>query len=76
MNFIHRKLLNLRYEASSFNIVFWFWLPLATKAPCSCPSPCHGAEENGKKKRQKPVGQDKGSLTEQQTKETGTTMIR
>jgi len=50
--------------------MFWFQLPPATKAPRSHPSPHRGAEENGKKKkhRQKLVGRDKGSLTEQQTK--------
>jgi len=55
--------------------MFWFRLPPATKAPRGRLSPCRGAEENGKKKRQKPVGWDKGSLTEQQTKGTVTTTI-
>jgi len=39
------------------------------------PFPCWGGEENGKKKRQNLLGQDKGSLTEQQTKQTVTTTI-
>ena len=29
--------------------LFWFQLPLATKAPCGCPSPHQGVEENEKK---------------------------
>jgi len=48
--------------------MFWFWLPPATKAPRGRPSPHRGVEENGKKKAEKLVGWDKGSLTEQQTK--------
>jgi len=56
--------------------VFWFQLPPATKAPCGRPSPRRGAEENGKKTGRKLVGQDKGSLTEQQTEGTVTTMIQ
>jgi len=50
------------------------WLQPATKAPCGRPSPHQGAEENGK--RQKLVGRDKVSLTEQQTKGTVTTTIQ
>jgi len=46
---------------------FRFWLPPATKAPRGPSSPCQGAKEN-ERKRQKLVGRDKGSLTEQQTK--------
>jgi len=40
------------------------------------PSPHRGGEENGKKKGKKLVGQDKGSLTEQQTKPKVTTTIQ
>jgi len=53
------------------SVEVWPWL--ATKGPC-CPSPPWGGEENGKKKA-KLVGQDKGSLTEQQIKKTVTTTI-
>jgi len=56
--------------------MFWFWLPPATKAPHSRPSPRRGAEENGKKTGRKPVGRDKGSLTEQRTKGTATTTVQ
>jgi len=50
------------------------WLRLATKAPRGRPSPRWGAEENGN--RQKLMGRDKGSLTEQQTMGTVTTTIQ
>ena len=56
--------------------LFWFRLLPATKAPRGCTSPRRGAEENGKKTGRKPVGRDKGSLTEQQTEGTGTTTIQ
>jgi len=52
------------------------WLQLATEESCGRPSPCWGVEENGKKTGKKLVGRDKGSLTEQQTKGTGTTTIQ
>jgi len=39
----HLQFLNM------LNSVFWFRLPPATKVPCSRPSPCRGAEKNGKK---------------------------
>jgi len=45
----------------------------ATQLLCR-PSPCWGGEQNGKKKA-KLVGGDKGSLTEQQRKQTLTTII-
>jgi len=51
---------------------------LATKGsprPFCCPSPRWGGEENGRN-RQKLVGRDKGSLTEQQTKGTVKTTIQ
>jgi len=31
------------------SLLFWFRMQPATKAPCGCPSPRQGAEENGKK---------------------------
>jgi len=48
-------------------LLFWFRLQPATKAPRGRPSPRRGAEENEMKTGRKPVGRDKGSLTEQQT---------
>jgi len=56
--------------------VFWFRLQPATKATRGHPSPRHGAKDNGKKTGRKMMGRDKGSLTEQQTKGTVTTMIQ
>jgi len=56
--------------------VFWFGLQPARKAPRGHPSPHWGAEENGKKQAETVVGQDKGSLAEQQTKGTATTTIQ
>jgi len=38
--------------------------------------PPAGVRRRMKRKRQKPVGRDKGSLTEQQTEGTGTTMVQ
>ena len=46
--------------------MFWFRLLPATKAPRGHPSTRRRAEEN--EKRQKLVGRDKGSLTEQQNR--------
>jgi len=48
--------------------MFRFWLPPATKVPRGRPSPCRGAEDNGKKTGRKLVCRDKGSLTEQQNR--------
>jgi len=56
-----------------FSLLSWFRLPPVTKAPHGRPSPRRHTEENEKENRQKPVGRDKGSLTEQQTEERGTT---
>ena len=39
-------------------------------------SPPAGVQSRMERKRQKPVGRDKGSLTEQQTKGTGTTTVQ
>jgi len=51
--------------------MFWFRLPPATKALRGRPSvaapPLASVRRRMKKNRQKLVGQDKGSLTEQQT---------
>jgi len=55
--------------------MFRFLLPPATKAPSGRASPRRGAEENGTKEAET-MGRDKGSLTEQQTKGTGTTTIQ
>jgi len=51
------------------------WLPPATKASRGHPPPA-GVRRRIERKRQKLVGRDKGSLTEQQTKGTGTTTIQ
>jgi len=59
--------------SAKFNVLVW--LRLATKVPRGCPSPRWGAEENGKRQAET-GGWDKGSLIEQQTKGTGTTMIQ
>jgi len=52
-----------------------FWLRPATKAPRGCPSPT-GVGRRMERNRQKLVGRDKGSLTEQQTKGRVTTTIQ
>ena len=72
---LNKKIL-AKMQPNPCNLLFWFQLPPATKAPRSRPSPCRGAEDNGKKTGRKPVGRDKGSLTEQQTEGTVTTMIQ
>jgi len=50
------------------------WQQRATRSLCHL-FPHWGAEENGKKKKAKLMGRDKGSLTEQQTKRRVTTII-
>jgi len=52
------------------------WLRPATKAPRGRPSSCPGVQRRMERNRQKLVGRDNGSLTEQQTKGTGTTMVQ
>ena len=56
-------------------VIVWLWL--ATKAPrgrSAAPRPA-GGQRRMERSRQKLVGRDKGSLTEQQTKGTVTAMI-
>ena len=54
-------------------VIVWLWL--ATKGPHGCLYPA-GVWRRMERNRQKLVGRDKGSLTEQQTKGTGTTTIQ
>jgi len=56
-------------------VMVWLWL--ATKAPhhTAAPPPA-GVRRRMERNRRKPVGQDKGSLTEQETKGTGITMMQ
>jgi len=62
---------------SSVNLCYSFAVASNKRAmqPLCCPSPSWGGEEM-ERNRQKLVGWDKGSLTEQQTKRTGTTTIQ
>jgi len=52
------------------------WLQPATKGPCGCSAapPPAGVRRRMERNRQKLVGRDKGSLTEQQTKGITTTI--
>jgi len=52
------------------------WVQPAKKAPRGRPSPPAAVRRTMERKRQKLVGQDKGGLTEQQTKGTATTTIQ
>jgi len=61
-----------RVFVSEFRM-FWFGLRPATKAHAAAPPPT-GVRRRMETNRQKLVGRDKGSLTEQQTKGTGTTI--
>ncbi|XP_075282967.1 uncharacterized protein LOC142362011 [Opisthocomus hoazin] len=60
---------------NQFQLGFWFRLLLATKAPRGRLPPA-GLRRRMERKRQKLVGRDKGSLTEQQTEGTVTTTIQ
>jgi len=55
--------------------LFWFGCGRQQKRHAAAPPPA-GVRRRRERNGQKPVGRDKGSLTEQQTKGTGTTMIQ
>jgi len=55
--------------------VLWFGCGRQQKCHAAAPPPAR-VRRRMERNRQKPVGRDKGSLTEQQTKGTGTTTIQ
>jgi len=58
-----------------YNVVVWPWPAKNVPQGRSIAPPRAGVGRRMERNRQKRVGQDKGSLTEQQTKGTGTTVI-
>jgi len=78
MNRFHKQafatlLYTLKY--SVHNMLFWFGCSRQQKRHAAAPSPA-AVQRRMERNRQKMVGWDKGSLTEQQTKGTGTTTIQ
>ena len=57
------------------NLIIWFGFSRQQMRHTAAPPPA-GVQRRMERKRQKPVGRDQGSLTEQQTKGTGTTTIQ
>jgi len=62
-------------RAKHFGSVFWFGCSPQQKRHVAAPPPA-GVRRRMERNRQKLVGRDKGSLTEQQTKGTATTTIQ
>jgi len=60
---------------SALSCLFWSGCSRQQKCHAAAPPPA-GVRRRTERNRQKPVGQDKGSLTEQQTEGTGTTTIQ